>query len=68
MNDGAGVNFFCSEEWEMFGEVKPHLPTKDTVGSGSGAVLLGLAIFEDVLEEVEVLFHGEDIIKKRRKR
>lgn len=54
---GTQVEFLGREEREAFGQIKPRLGAKYTQRPGTGTVALLDPVVEDVLEEVQVLFH-----------
>ena len=57
MRDGFKVRLLGGQERKTFAQIKPHLCAEDGIGAGAGAVGLELSVFEDVLEQIEILNH-----------
>ena len=52
------VQLFGCEQGETLLQVKTHLITKGTDSTRSGTVVFACTIVENVLQEVEILFHS----------
>lgn len=62
VNDRAQVEFFRGQQRETFAKVKAHLPAEHRAGTGTGAVGLFAAVFENMAHQVEIgghVFVGE---------
>ena len=57
MDDGFQVDLLGGHQGKTLGEVETHLVAEHADGAGTRAVALLDAVVEDVLEQVEVLFH-----------
>ena len=67
VDDGFEVEFFGGYQREAFREVETHLVAEYRTGAGAGAVGFVRAVIQDVLQQVEVLFHGINSSKVRKK-
>jgi hypothetical protein len=57
VNNRSQVKLFRRHERKPIGQVEPHLIAENTACAGAGAVALGNAVIEDVLQQVEILLH-----------
>ena len=55
MNDGAQMNFFGSDQWKTFVQIKTHLMAKHAGGTSAGAVGFEDAMLIHVAHEIFVL-------------
>ena len=68
MDDGAQVKFLGREARETLREVEAGLAAKNGARAGAGTVGTVYAVVNNVLEEVEVLLHGNNLIKDERRK
>lgn len=64
MYDAAQMQLFSREQGETLVKVKAHLMTKHAFRASASAVGLNSALVEDVLKEVEILFHVNKFVQK----
>ena len=57
------MEFFGGYQREAFREVETHLVAEYRTGAGAGAVGLVRAVIQDMLQQVEVLFHGVGFVR-----
>jgi len=65
VDDRFEVQFFGGQHREAGSEVVADLPAEERAGAGAGAVALGRAVVEDVLQEVEVGPHAGSVNQPR---
>ena len=57
VNNRFEVQFFGGDQGEALAEVEAHLIAEDAASAGAGAVAFIHTMVEDMLKEVEILFH-----------
>ena len=65
VDDRFQVQLLGCEGRESLGEIEAHLPAKYRSRAGSGAVGLVLAVFQNVVHQVEILLHGQENQSKK---
>ena len=58
VNDGLKVDFFCGEKRETVLQVEAHLVSENALRPGTRTVFLHDAVFPNMSQEVQILFHG----------
>ena len=51
------MQLFRGQQRKTFSQIKPHLITENTSGTGAGAIAFVAAFLYYMLEKIEVLFH-----------
>jgi hypothetical protein len=51
------VKLFSGYAGKTLCQIKTHLVTKQTDGTGTGSVFLAIALVEDILQKLQVGFH-----------
>jgi hypothetical protein len=60
MYDRPQVQLFGGEQRETLPQIKTHLVSKNTDGTGAGAVGFLNAVFQNKIKKIKVLLHGSN--------
>lgn len=66
MNNTFEMYFFGGNKWKSFCQIKTHLITKNTDGSGAGSVGFLRTVIENMLQELMVWLHGRKLQENAR--